>query len=237
MAEDKVIKWEDYRSNYIDNNSIDEDIDELDEDMDIDDDYEDDNDNSEAQNINKIMSMVAIPFGPNMHNGKMINTPWGGFGENNKLAPFNFYELKIAHFKGFSTLTIPDFTSIMDSVDGVAVWKSLDPYCIIVGKARIYTWEEVSANVKAALIGSSSGPPNPAVEKLNKLTQFNKEIKEVIDNNRENNITQYTAAIFPNGKVIQVMPTEDGYEDKLKQIEELKSKLSLIIIENGVVKC
>lgn len=231
MAENKFIKWEDYRANYIDNTTdYDDDDDDNDEEFD-EDDIEDsiDEENVSPKQMNKIMSMVAIPFGPNMANGKIINTPWGGFGEKNKLAPFNFYELRIAHFKGFSTLTIPNFIDIMDSVDGVAVWKSLDPYCIIVGKARIYTWEEVAANVKAALIGAGDTPKVDTI--VSDLS------KEVIAKNIENNITHYTAAIFPNGKVIQVTPTEDGYEDKLRQIEELKTKLSLIIIENGVVKC
>lgn len=228
MADERRIEWEDYKANYIDNNIPDPD-DEFDDSKFDDEDDEDDDDSPPQGGIDKILGMVSFPFGGPIGGGQVINTPWGGFSNANKLAPHNFYDIKLGHFKGFSTFSNKNFTDIMDNIDGVAIWKALDPYCIAVGKARLYTWAEVTANIKNALLGNQKND-----EPDDKILSIR---DKIIAENSQNHIEYYVAAIFPNGEVIQITPDQDDYTDKLKQINELKNKLSLVIIENGVVKC
>lgn len=225
MSEEKRIEWEDYRANYIDNMVPDPD-DEFDDAMDDD---EDSDEMSAPPGIDKIMGLVAFPFGGSM-GGQLVSTPWGPFNNANKLAPHNFYDIKLGHFKGFSTFTNPNFANIMDSIEGVAVWKSLDPYCIAVGKARLYSWREVAENIKTALFGTNNQQNSPD-DKILAIRD------KIIADNNQNHISNYVAAIFPNGEVIQITPDQDDYYDKLKQINDIKEKISLIVIENGVVKC
>lgn len=226
MAEGKRIEWEDYKANYLDNTIPDPDDDDYD-DTEFEND-EDDESSGPPQGIDKILGMAVFPFGGPIGGGQVVNTPWGGFSNANKLAPHNFYEIKLGHFKGFSTFSNPNFAMLMDNIDGVAVWKAIDPYCIAVGKARLYSWAEVSENIKTALFG------NPRAE----IDEMISSIRDkVIAENKKNNIEHYVAAICENGEVIQITPDQDDYTDKLKQINDLKDKLSLVIIENGVVKC
>lgn len=229
MADEKRIEWEDYKANYIDNNIPDPDEDEDNDDYDDTEFENDDDSNSPPHGIDKILGMVSFPFGGPIGGGQIVNTPWGGFSNANKLAPHNFYEIKLGHFKGFSTFTNKSFTDIMDNVDGVAIWKALDPYCIAVGKARLYSWAEVTTNIKNALLGNQKN--DEPIDKISSIRD------KVIAENNENHIQYYVAAIFPNGEVIQITPDQADYTDKLRQINELKNKLSLVIIENGVVKC
>jgi len=214
MSIKKEIVWEDYNSNYVDN---------IDDSDDFDDDFDEDEEGAEPHPMSGLISVMS---GGNF--GKMVNTPWGPFGVNNKFAPFNFYELKIAHFKGFNTRSLASFTDVMDNIDGVAVWKSLDPYCIIIGKAKRYEWAYVINAVNTALLGKqevkNSTPTSLA--------------DEVIAENKKKNITEYTAVIFPNNNVVQITPNDEDYSEKLAQVYELeKSMAGLIIIENGQIIC
>lgn len=217
------IQWEDYRANYIDD---DDDLleDEID---DIGDAEPEDDESDEDTQIQKFMSGVGVPMGV-FAMGRPIITPWGAFNEQNKFAPFNFYDLSVAHFGGFSTHTKPNFADIMDNVDGVAIWKAINPYCIVIGKGRLYEWADVKANVKRALIGEATQQADNTQKDL---------VQKIISENNQNNIVNYTAVVFPTGEKFQTTPLDTDYEDKLKQIESLKTKLALIIIENGVVKC
>ena len=216
------IQWEDYRANYIEDDDL------LEDDLDdIGDAESEDDEPDEDTQIQKFMSGVGVPMGV-FAMGRPIITPWGAFNEQNKFAPFNFYELSIAHFAGFSTHSKSNFADIMDNIDGVAIWKAIDPYCIVIGKGRLYEWADVKANVRRALIGDPTQQVNTDQKDI---------VQKIISENNQNNIVNYTAVVFPTGEMFQTTPLDTDYEDKLKQIESLKTKLALIIIENGVVKC
>lgn len=204
MGTKKEIRWVDFRANYVDP----EDEEELELD---DDDFED-----EPRAVPMEQFIEAFQ-------GGIVNTPWGPFGVKNKFAPFNFYDLAFAHFKGFTTFSIPDFVKIMDAVEGVAVWKQMDPYCVIVGKAKLYEWPEVKMAISKALLNDNS---------VELLTQ------SIIQECSDKGLTEYVTAIFPNNQVITILPEDVDRDAKIAQIEQLKQTMKgLIVIENGVVVC
>lgn len=220
----RSILWEDYKANYVDkdyeksevNNEIEED------------DFED-FDEDEMQEIDTIrMGKMIIGMPQTMFTGELVSTPWGQFQIDNKFAPFNFYSLKIAHFRGFSSFTIPKFVDVMDGVEGVALWKALDPYCFIIGKARLYTWEEVAKNIDDKLL---------IQEEVEKSPTVNVAVEKFIQEVNEKNINNYVAIIFPNGKTAITLPTDPDYAEKIIEMADIQSKIKdSIVIENGVVK-
>lgn len=114
----------------------------------------------------------------------------------------------------------------MDNVDGVAVWKPIDPYCVAIGKGRAYEWSEVINNVQQALLGKSE--KDEITDKL---------IQSVINDHKDQGIEKYTAIIFPDGKVFKAYPEEADYATKIAEMNDLSKKIKSVIIENGVVKC
>lgn len=236
MAEKgKNIFWEDYKTNYVDSQLITDDVMHSHEFEDDDDgEFEDFDDENEAVGAGPItpeelirkMGITPIPIIGGMNIDRIVSTPWGNYSAENKFAPFNFYNLKLAHFKGFSTHSIPKFTEIMDSVDGVAVWKPIDPYCVAIGKGRAYEWSEVIINVQQALLGKSE-----------KEELIEKTIQDVIALHKDKGIEKYTAIIFPDGKVFKAYPEEDDYARRIAEMDDLSKKLKAVIIENGVVRC
>ena len=226
----RKIVWEDFLTNYAPNKSTFDDREEDTEPLDIDDDgdFPDDEDDSPAN------GMAGMPFTilgfPGMGGDSGIQTPWGVFRKENKLAPFNFYELKIAHLRGFSSNSYPKFGEIINEVEGVAVWKLLDPYCIIVGKARLYDWPEIVAGFNSKFIGTVSG--SPAAKDKKELAQ-EMILSYAADLNDEN----YIGVRFPSGKItIYKSSNETHYEEKVQEILKLRNTIEdIIIVHNGEI--
>lgn len=218
------ITWEDYRANYVDDD-IDDVMHELDDDDDIVDDDDDDDISGPPPNGMSLGKLMSAMGGPASF-GRVVNTPWGQFSSNNKFAPFNFYELKIMHFNGFSTHTFPNFKATLDSIDGVAVWKDMDPYCVIIGKARTYSWQTVINNVTEAL---TKVPAPPTPEHI---------AEKIIATQQKEDVSVYVAVVFPDGRSSIVTPDDTEYMKKVQEINEMRGTINnLIIIENGVTTC
>lgn len=208
MKKEKRIVYEDFDENYVHTSEEEQDL------------LEDDDD-GEGEGTG--LPPGIIPINSEMFTGKIVNTPWGNFTKKNKFAPFNFYSLQIMYLQGMSTLTIPRFADLMDNIEGVALWRSLDPYTIIVGKAKLYEWPEVKENISAALLKSEV-----------KTNDVDKTVQKIIS---ENTGKQYFAIVFPNGKFI-VTPADDPlYEKNIVDADNVKKTLrGVITIKNGEVQ-
>ena len=214
----KKIVWQDYNANFVDNDDEELELENLDED---DSDFDDVDENEDGSNYTTGIAGNGIGFfnftkafsgvGPNVVQG-----PFGAFDKNNKWAPFNFYELKLIHLYGFSSNSDPSFGIKLDSVDGVAAWRSIDPYCFIIAKARLYEWSEVKLNIEI-MFGIRT-------EESEKIKQSILEIN--------NKGPGYIGVIYPNGEYTLTSYTEDEidriFNDCKSSIESLHGSKILL---------
>lgn len=225
----RKIVWEDFLTNYAPNKTAFDDGEDPADSLDIDDD-----DFHEDEEEGPPNGMAGMPFTilgfPGMGGDSGIQTPWGVFRKENKLAPFNFYELKIAHLRGFSSNSYSRFNEIINEIDGVAVWKLLDPYCIIVGKARLYEWPEIVSGFNSKFIGANNSVP--AAKDKKELAQ-EMILSYATDLNDEN----YIGIRFPSGKItFYKSSNEPHYEEKVQEILKLRNTIEdVIIVHNGEI--
>lgn len=222
MARDIKFVWEDYLENYI---KIDNNQKEKNEFSDI---FEDEEDS---------ISPKMLTLYPSL--GEIVKTPWGPAQINDKFAYHNFYELKFVHFKGFSSDTfvktkksessVGPFGRILDSVDGVAMWKYIDPYCFLIGKARLYNWDEVVKNFD-----------NKVRQELESLDGPKESLSTpIVQNNLINDNTTkkgYVAVKFKNGKVFETWEGQPFYDVDKKEILSMKNTIGdaeIIVGENN----
>lgn len=228
---DSKIMWEDFSENYGENSDRYNDI----EDDFRDDDDEDDDemgDPDQNRGITAVFSnLPGFMGGPR----QVISTPWGQFSGEDKFAPTEFYKLKVLHFYKFNVNTLPNFMEIMDSIDGVAIWKCQDPYCVIIGKAKAYEWDEVVYNVEMAILGK---------KQVNKSAEENPHLKiaeDAIKLKEELGIPKYIVAVFPNGKCVDKdlsSETPEEYTRICKEVLDLADKLpGIIIVQDGEILC
>ncbi len=223
---DSKIFWEDFSENY------EKSIPEF-QPSDIDDDEDEDFDESEAQGG---MTAVFSNLPGFMGGGKQtVSTPWGQFLSEDKFSPTEFYNLKVLHFYKFSVYTIPDFINIMDGIDGVAIWKCQDPYCIILGKGKIYEWKEVVANVEIALLGKQQIKTQPEINQLIDVAQ------DIIKLQAEVGVTNYISVIFPNGKCVNRNYNPEDKEEYDRYLSEARDLINtlpgIIVIQDGEILC
>lgn len=210
---DRQIQWEDFTANYIDN---DPEIDDLDEHL-LSEESDDDTPYSDGP---EVRGPVMFPFNPEIITGKIVHTPWGNWSKANPFAPFNFYELKVMHLYGFNTFTQTNFAEIMDNTLGVAVWRSIDPYCVVVGKARLYEWKEVRANIEKNLLATTISDDNTLTSQV--INKFKDQA--------------YIAVIFPNGSVTAVLKSDEKFTNFASEVEKIRGTIpGLVIIEDGKV--
>jgi hypothetical protein len=159
---------------------------------------------------------MIFPFAKHMLPPQVQYTPWGAFNADNPLSPANMYDLQMAHFRGFTVHTIPNFIQLMDSVEGVAVWTQHDPYCIAVGPAKTYTSEEVKINVEKAIYAALGVPdfsPQP-IQQMQSIELMNEGVHNII-------------VQFPNGNTtVYREPSEEQTMDLLK----LKTQVDNVVI-------
>lgn len=231
------IVWEDFNSNYLPPDKIEAEKDP----------FEDEQNSALFDQLNMLNGM----------GGNVAKTPWGSFGKDDKMAPHNFYELKLIHFYGFSSeiFSYKDskgapknkLSTVLGNATGVAVWKFLDPYCFVIGKAKLYTWAEVTKSVDASIKG--------ALIDLNQAESIEKIVDELIEEGvseenlikamantiisefKKNNVDEGSVAIiFPNGKYDFAILTDPDYSERVKRIEELVGTVEgALVIRNGQI--
>ena len=136
-----VIAWEHYKTNYldVDQSSKNDDSDDIE---DLDDDDEDDGDNI----ISMLPNFIKLNSDKPMH-----YTPWGKFDADNTLSPINLYDLRVMHFKGFTTRSIENFPKLINSIEGISIWGQIDPYFVVLAIAKMYDYETIKKNVEDAI--------------------------------------------------------------------------------------
>jgi len=130
-----IIGWENYKENYV---KVTDDIDDMD-------DINEDEDEFIDTMPFKVFNMNG------MEHLEAHYTPWGKFEAENPLSPINFYELSLAHFTGFTVKSFSDFNNIMVNVDGLALYKIVDPYCVVIAPAKSYEVTDVKINFERAI--------------------------------------------------------------------------------------
>lgn len=214
MSNNIYIIWEHFKSNYINQQSIEDDDDELDEDFEPDEPEEGEPDFGNLIRLSKVFTNPEA----NAH-----YTPWGAFHPNNPLSPVNMYDLYFAHFHGFTTFSLKNFKDLMNRTEGVAIWAQHDPYCIIMGPAKTYSATEVKYNVTSVLL-SALGVSVP------NSNQENEAVKSKSELMYKNGISNIHIR-FPNGTIdVLENPTQIDMKDAL----ELKTKIKdVAIFMNG----
>lgn len=204
----KKIVWEDYNANFVD----DDDDSNINDDLYTDTDGDDFNEDDEGIDSSIINSKGAgfFTFTQTLNDlgVDVVQTPFGPYNKSNRWAPFNFYEMKLIHLYGFSANTDPEFGLKLDSIDGIAAWRCIDPYCFIIAKAKLYKWPEVQLNLEIKFGLKSSDNE--------KIRQSVLEIKEKGQNN--------IAIIYPNGEYDICQYTEETFNalyDKYKNIVDI----------------
>lgn len=213
-----TIGWEHYKTNYIDTpKSSVQMIDDIDDD---DDDEDGDIDIEEIFNNRMQFHSLQKP---------MHHTPWGKFEADSPLSPVNLYDLYLGHFKGFNTNSIPNFKELMSSIEGVALWGQIDPYCVVIAPARSYSTTEVKYNIDRAIysaLGISLKNSNLDLEDY--LIDLCEKSEELFNNGVEN-----FTIVFPEPN-FNVVLEENPDEEKENEVEELISRIQgLIVIKNG----
>lgn len=151
-------------------------------------------------------------------------TPWGTFDPRDPFSPRNLYDLHIGHLKGFNVFTNPAFTSIMDSIDGLAIWSEIDPYRIIVAPAKRYDWSYVRGNIEKALIGRAI--LTEAEINLEKLKKFTNNF----------GTQRHIAVLFPNGEIHSTSEQDSNYESiRQELLDAHKVVKDSLCIENGEI--
>lgn len=147
MSKNRKVYWEDYATNYIiplSSEDAEEEHDRVIDKM--------DEENSFMDDIPEKLIKSAPSQIYDMKN--YVYSPWGAISRNDPFSPIVFYpDMKVMHTKGFSLHLYSgdaSFEDTLDSVDGIAAWKSLNPYCFIVAKAKAYEWSEVIDSVHLA---------------------------------------------------------------------------------------
>ncbi len=227
----RKIVWEDFLTNYAPTKASFDDGEDPADALDIDDNDEFNDDDEDGPSTGGMSGMPFTILGfPGMGGEAGIQTPWGVFRKENKLAPFNFYELKIAHLRGFSSNSYSRFGEILNEIEGVAVWKLLDPYCIIVGKARLYEWPEIVCGFNSKFIGNTSSLP--AAKDKKELAQ-----EMILAYTADINDENYIGVRFPSGKItFYKSSTEPQFEEKVEEILKLRNTIEdIIIIHNGEI--
>jgi hypothetical protein len=141
MANQREIYWEDYALNYnvpLSSEDAEEERDEFSE-------------KSQNDDFGEGLQSVASDM---FDSKNYVYSPWGAISKNDPFSPIKFYpDMKMMHTKYFSLHMYKGdltFSETLDNVDGVAAWKTIDPYCFIVAKAKTYTWTEVVSNINNA---------------------------------------------------------------------------------------
>lgn len=149
MSTTKEIFWEDYNANYLvplSAEDADGENDELQETA-----GDTDGDVYGSESPDKLRRANPIPV---FDAKNYVYSPWGALSRNDPFSPIKFYpDMKMMHTKGFSLHLYEGektFENTLDSVDGIAAWKSIDPYCFIVAKARAYKWKDVIDGITKA---------------------------------------------------------------------------------------
>jgi hypothetical protein len=149
--------------------------------------------------------------------GNVISTPWGPFRRDDRFAPFNFYEnMKLAHFKGFSTFSFrdPDFVDLMNNTEGVSIFKCQDPYCVIFGKGKLYSWKEVKSNIETNIKGQLVTKVEPTESQQDLM------VKELLGN-QKSAAEGYVALVLENGKFFEAHPDQEDYQKVYDEIVEM----------------
>lgn len=236
------ISWEDFNTNYLPPEKITNE--------------EDDAFSDEDDHKSDIFDQLSMLNGLG---DNVAKTPWGSFKKDDKMAPHNFYELKLIHFYGFSSddFELPpvkgvpknSLTTLFKKAKGVAVWKFLDPYCFIVGKARLYSWPELAKSLESFIrdelvrinemelsipltdLNLDSETANVDSENLKNLAQ------KVIDEFKAHNTADGAwAIVLPNGVVQFAIKSQENYDEQVQTIEELAETIEgSIIIRNGEI--
>ncbi len=222
--DDVMIAFEHYRTNYVD---IDKEK-SLYKDESIDEDDDEDDDENDFSDV--IGSMPGIfRFGQEK---PTHYTPWGKFDADNPLSPVNLYELRAVHFKGFTTKSIPNFPSLMNTIEGVSIWGQIDPYFIVIAPAKLYDFSEVRANIEEAIYGALN------IElKNDEVFDLDDYIMEVAGKSSTmfSEGTENFALIFPD-KDFSVEYIENPTQEKIVEICSLFNQINnLIVFKNGEV--
>jgi hypothetical protein len=214
------IAWINYKENYIE---VPEHNDFTDEDTP--DSFDDDDD---ELGVGQIRFMNSGMF--NFHNENIHYTPWGRYLANNPMSPINMYEqLWVAHFKGFTTKTIPNFDQIIAATEGVANFVKIDPYSIVIAVAKCYDFTDVQQNVERSLyeaLGIEISNESKSMEdhlmgvREQSLSLFNSGVENI-------------ALVFPEPNFsveIVESPTEQNILDLKKLFGQIQN---LIVFRNG----
>lgn len=222
MSKNKELIWEDFESNYIPPEKPKED-----QSFDFDDEMD-----------NSILGQLTSQLGSAYIMGDPIKTPWGFFSRHDKLAPFNFYNIKMIYLKNFSVnhYDKKTFYDIMDDIDGLAVWKIIDPHCLVVGICKVYDVKDVRLNIEKALLADNT-KAEPKAEPKAELKDNVELVEDVINKlkNSENyKLDGYIAIIFPNGKFYETSSSDKNYDEIKKEILDLYNKnKNTVILERS----
>lgn len=221
--DDVMIAFEHYKTNYME---IDKERPLYEGDDDIgDDDDEEENDFSPID----MMPAGILRFGQE----KPIHyTPWGKFDTDNPLSPVHLYDLRAVHFKGFTTKSIPNFSSLMNTIEGVSIWAQIDPYFIVIAPAKLYDFADVRANIEEAIYTALN------IE-VTADTSFDLDhyIMEVAEKSSTmfSEGTDNFALIFPD-KDFSVEYIENPTQENIVEICSLFNQIkNLIVFKNGEV--
>lgn len=158
-------------------------------------------------------------------------TPFGDFHKDDPANPFNLYDefywgyliglsVNDPRFLVYDTITRGwEFT--LDFIQGIAVWKVVDPHRIIVVPAKYYCWETVRKEIESRLIDEISIKENKLIEECHKLSH------QLQD--------QHVVIVMPNGK-LSSSEKSDANHDKFKEdaLEIFQNHLDSYLIINGV---
>jgi hypothetical protein len=222
------IIWKHYKENFLKVNESDLlHIDDEESPSMIDDDDDDDNDGMPRLGFINMSNIM-----PHSH---MHQTPWGSFAVDNPLSPINMYDLQVANFKGFNTRSVTDFKSVMSSVDGIAAWATLDPYCIVIAPAMLYDTTEVKKSFEEAVYRALSIQKSTTTK-----TSFYEERKErALDAAKQSYDLFHESGI---DNITMILPDENATVDIIKNptsvqilsVNKLIDQLSdLIVLRNG----
>lgn len=198
-----------------------------------DNDEDDEDDDDEISNFVDMMPNM-VRFGAEKQ--PVHYTPWGRFEVDNPLSPVNLYDLRAVHFKGFTSKSIPNFSKLMNNIEGIAIWGQIDPYFIVIAPAKSYDFSIVRENIERAIYGALN------IEIKNNNSNSNKDIEEHIIKIAEKSASMFNdngienfALIFPD-KDFTVEYIENPTEDNIKQICSLFNQVkNLIVFKNGEI--
>lgn len=197
---DKQLTWEHFHLNY----NIPDDIEDVDEDEEY----------REYYNIEETQ-LQELDM---QHMQKYVDfTPWGPYHHLNPFSPCRMYDLWFCHIRGFSLNQVPNLKELLDSIEGLGVWKIMDQHTLVVGPTKLYSIAEVAQGIHKAF-------------GVTQENSFQKNfLIEALSTYEEENI----GIIFPNGKIVTASISD---KEKFDEIEQMAGHVEgSLVIKNGQV--